>query len=202
MKAMLFTMPTIPATIEERRTLRPIGRNTERYQRMIAELRQLAVAADSYGYTAFATTEHHFHTEGAEANPHPMLLFADLAARTEQLMFIPLSLVLPARDPIRLAEEVALFDQLYPGPRRGRDRAGVPETVGPDSRPAHERRLADQRGVRSHQPRDLRRIPPGPPQGVDAGRVRARRAPLPGAVPPRRGDHRLGGDGVDAHLRR
>src|SRR5581483_5014127 len=26
-----------------------------------------------------------------------------------------LSLVLPARDPIRLAEEIALFDQLYPG---------------------------------------------------------------------------------------
>jgi alkanesulfonate monooxygenase SsuD/methylene tetrahydromethanopterin reductase-like flavin-dependent oxidoreductase (luciferase family) len=44
-----------------------------------------------------------------------MLLFADLAARTKRLMFIPLSLVLPARDPIRVAEEVALFDQLFPG---------------------------------------------------------------------------------------
>jgi alkanesulfonate monooxygenase SsuD/methylene tetrahydromethanopterin reductase-like flavin-dependent oxidoreductase (luciferase family) len=112
---MLFAMPTIPATIEERRKLRPIGRNTERYQRMLEELRALATAADDYGFTAFATTEHHFHTEGAEANPHPLLLFADLAARTKRLMFIPLSLVLTAADPIRIAEEVALFDQLYPG---------------------------------------------------------------------------------------
>ena len=32
MKFMLFALPTIPATFEERRALRPIGRNTERYQ--------------------------------------------------------------------------------------------------------------------------------------------------------------------------
>ncbi len=115
MKVMLFAMPTIPATVEERASLRPIGRNTERYQMMIAELRALAKLADEYGYDAFATTEHHFHTEGAEANPNPLLLFADLAARTERLMFIPLSIVLPAADPIRTAETVALFDQLFPG---------------------------------------------------------------------------------------
>jgi alkanesulfonate monooxygenase SsuD/methylene tetrahydromethanopterin reductase-like flavin-dependent oxidoreductase (luciferase family) len=115
MKVMLFAMPTIPATIDERRELRPIGRSTERYQRMLEELRTLATMADDLGYTAFATTEHHFHTEGAEANPSPLLLFADLAARTKRLMFIPLSLVLTAADPIRIAEEIALFDQLYPG---------------------------------------------------------------------------------------
>ena len=32
MKVDLFAMPTIPATHEERERLRPIGRNTERYQ--------------------------------------------------------------------------------------------------------------------------------------------------------------------------
>ena len=43
MKVSVFAMPTIPATIEERRVLRPIGRNTERYQMMLDELRTIAV---------------------------------------------------------------------------------------------------------------------------------------------------------------
>jgi alkanesulfonate monooxygenase SsuD/methylene tetrahydromethanopterin reductase-like flavin-dependent oxidoreductase (luciferase family) len=115
MKVIVFAMPTIPATMEERRRLRPLGRNTERYQLMLHELRTIATLADELGYDAFASTEHHFHTEGGEANPHPLLLFADLAGRTKNLMFVTLSLVLPAGDPIRIAEEVALFDQLYPG---------------------------------------------------------------------------------------
>ena len=40
MKSMLFMLPTIPATYEERERLRPIGRNNERTQRMIAEVMQ------------------------------------------------------------------------------------------------------------------------------------------------------------------
>ena len=72
-------------------------------------------ACDDLGYTAFATTEHHFHTEGGEANPNPLLMFAHLAALTKNLMFIPTSIVLTAADPIRTAEDVALFDQMYPG---------------------------------------------------------------------------------------
>ena len=35
MKIDLFAMPTVPATNEEREALRPIGRNSERYQRML-----------------------------------------------------------------------------------------------------------------------------------------------------------------------
>ena len=40
MKFMMFVLPTIPATFEERRNLRPIGRNNERYQQMLDELRR------------------------------------------------------------------------------------------------------------------------------------------------------------------
>jgi hypothetical protein len=39
MKFMMFVLPTIPGTFEERRALRPIGRNNERYQQMLDELR-------------------------------------------------------------------------------------------------------------------------------------------------------------------
>ena len=38
MKVSVFAMPTIPATLKERKALRPIGRNTEYYQRMLDEV--------------------------------------------------------------------------------------------------------------------------------------------------------------------
>jgi hypothetical protein len=34
MKFMLFVLPTVPGTLEDRKRLRPIGRNNERYQQM------------------------------------------------------------------------------------------------------------------------------------------------------------------------
>ena len=68
MKFMLFVLPTVPATLEERKRLRPIGRNNERYQQMLDELRKLAVFADDAGFDVFATTEHHLHSEGYETS--------------------------------------------------------------------------------------------------------------------------------------
>src|SRR3954447_10352605 len=110
MKVTVFAMPTVPATVEERIALRPIGRNPERYQMMVQELRGLVQLADDYGITAFATTEHHFHTEGGEGNPNPLLMFSHLAGLTKNITYIPLSIVLSAEDPLRVAENVALFD--------------------------------------------------------------------------------------------
>jgi len=120
MKFMLFVLPTVPGTLEDRKRLRPIGRNTERYQQMLDELRQLAVLADEAGFDVMATTEHHFHSEGYETSVAPLLLYADLAARTKRIKFSPLGLVLPAWDPLRAAEELAVLDQLT----RGRIYAG------------------------------------------------------------------------------
>jgi alkanesulfonate monooxygenase SsuD/methylene tetrahydromethanopterin reductase-like flavin-dependent oxidoreductase (luciferase family) len=94
MKFMLFVLPTVPANLEERKRLRPIGRNNERYQQMLDELRKLAVFADEAGFDVFATTEHHFHSEGYETSVAPLLLYADLAARTQRIKFSPLGLVL------------------------------------------------------------------------------------------------------------
>ena len=37
MKFMMFVLPTVPGTLEERQHLRPIGRNNERYQQMLNE---------------------------------------------------------------------------------------------------------------------------------------------------------------------
>lgn len=115
MKFQLFTLPTIPATLEERAAKRPIGRDNDAFQAMIAEVRELAVMADEAGFDLFSTTEHHFHSEGFEASVQPMMLYADLAARTKNISFAPLSLVLPANDPLRVAEQVAYLDHLSGG---------------------------------------------------------------------------------------
>jgi alkanesulfonate monooxygenase SsuD/methylene tetrahydromethanopterin reductase-like flavin-dependent oxidoreductase (luciferase family) len=115
LKLDLFAMPTIPSTNEERASLRPIGRNTERYQLMLEELRRLVVLADELGVDAFSTTEHHFHTEGGEVSVNPVLLYADFAARTKQIRLAPMSIVLPTSDPIRVAEDMAILDQLTRG---------------------------------------------------------------------------------------
>ena len=115
MKVDLFAMPTVPATFEERERLRPIGRSTERYQMMLEELRNLAILADELGIDAYSTTEHHFHTEGGELSVNPILLFADFAARTKRIKFAPMSVVLTTADPIRVAEDMAILDQLTKG---------------------------------------------------------------------------------------
>ena len=115
MKFQLFVLPTVPATMEERERLRPIGRNNERFQMMIDEVRTLCTIADDAGFDCFSTTEHHFHSEGYEASVAPLLLYADLAARTKRIKFAPLALVLPAGDPLRAAEQIAYLDHLTKG---------------------------------------------------------------------------------------
>jgi alkanesulfonate monooxygenase SsuD/methylene tetrahydromethanopterin reductase-like flavin-dependent oxidoreductase (luciferase family) len=115
LKLHLLTLPKMPGTAEEYAALRPIGRNVERYQAMLHEVEEIALLAEEYGFDAFGTTEHHFHTEGREAMPSPLLFYAKIAQQTKNLIFMPTSLVLPARDPLRTAEDVALFDSMFPG---------------------------------------------------------------------------------------
>jgi alkanesulfonate monooxygenase SsuD/methylene tetrahydromethanopterin reductase-like flavin-dependent oxidoreductase (luciferase family) len=115
MKFNLFILPTIPATFEEREQLRPIGRNNDKYQQMLEEVRAIAQLADEMGFDAMSTTEHHFHSEGYEASVAPLMLYTDLAARTKRIKFASLGLVLPTWDPIRVAEEVAVLDHLTKG---------------------------------------------------------------------------------------
>lgn len=115
MKFTLFILPTIPATFAERERLRPIGRNNDKYQQMLEEVRQIAQFVDEVGFDALGTTEHHFHSEGLEASVAPLLLYTDLAARTKRIKFASLGLVLPTWDPLRVAEEIAVLDHLTKG---------------------------------------------------------------------------------------
>lgn len=115
MKFMLFMLPTIPATYEERERLRPIGRNVGRMQLMLDQVRTITTYADGAGFDAVTLTEHHFHSEGLEVSVAPITFLADLAARTQRIKLATLVLALPTWDPIRLAEEIAMLDHLSKG---------------------------------------------------------------------------------------
>jgi len=74
--------------------------------------------ADRHGFEAIWTPERHFHEFGG-LYPNPSVLSAAIAATTERLLIRAGSVVLPLHDPLRVAEEWALVDNL------SRGRAGV-----------------------------------------------------------------------------
>jgi alkanesulfonate monooxygenase SsuD/methylene tetrahydromethanopterin reductase-like flavin-dependent oxidoreductase (luciferase family) len=50
-----------------------------------------------------------------EASVSPLILYSHLAAKHKRIHFAPLAVVLPTWDPIRLAEEIAILDNLTQG---------------------------------------------------------------------------------------
>ena len=95
MKFGIFTNPAMPGVITDGKKLAPIGRNNERYQELLDELKRICFAAEELGFDSFSTTEHHFHSEGIEMSVAPLLLYTDLAARTERIRFAPLAMYSP-----------------------------------------------------------------------------------------------------------
>ena len=115
MKFMLFVLPTVPGTLEERKRCGRSAATPNATSRCSTSCASSPCSPTTPGFDVFATTEHHFHSEGYETSVAPLLLYADLAARTKRIKFSPLGLVLPAWDPIRAAEELAVLDQLTKG---------------------------------------------------------------------------------------
>jgi natural product biosynthesis luciferase-like monooxygenase protein len=70
--------------------------------------------ADRHGFEAIWTPERHFHEFGG-LYPNPSVLSAAIAATTERLQIRAGSVVLPLHDPLRVAEEWALVDNLSGG---------------------------------------------------------------------------------------
>lgn len=114
MKFMYFFLPTIPATLEERRALRPIANRTDRWQRMIDEVVELARLAEDVGFDAVCFPEHHLHSEGLEIGSLPVLT-QHVIHNTKRIKVGPIGYVLPGWNPLRLALEIAWLDQLTKG---------------------------------------------------------------------------------------
>ena len=115
-KVILQLYPTIHAKDEEeRRALRPIGRNVERYQDAIQGTFDIARFADEAGLWGISLIEHHFHSEGYELGPSPGVINAWWGAITKNIRVGQLGYVMSTQHPIRIAEETAVLDHMTKG---------------------------------------------------------------------------------------
>ena len=113
-KVILQVYPTVGDTTEMARR-RPIGRDSDAYQAMLASLVELVQAADTLGYWGITHVEHHAHSEGLEISPDPLLLNVYLGHFTKRLMHGQLGIVVPTHDPVRLAAQIAIADHMLKG---------------------------------------------------------------------------------------
>lgn len=109
----VFFLPSIGS--RERMSAGMAGRDPGLYQEMLADIRELAIAADGLGYDAIAFTEHHFHIEGFEISNNPVLLDTFVAGHTKRIRVGQLGIVLPASSPLRVAEDIAMLDHISGG---------------------------------------------------------------------------------------
>ena len=78
---------------------------------MLDNLRQHTVLAEEQlGFEAMWLGEHHFGAYGIGDLPNPILLGADLAARTYRIRIGQMANIAPWWHPIRLAEDLAILE--------------------------------------------------------------------------------------------
>lgn len=87
----------------------PEARHTGRYQAAL----EMAEYADTHGFTAVSGEEHHLAATGWL--PSPLILAAAIAGRTRRVRISINALIVPLYDPIRLAEDIAVLDNLALG---------------------------------------------------------------------------------------
>jgi alkanesulfonate monooxygenase SsuD/methylene tetrahydromethanopterin reductase-like flavin-dependent oxidoreductase (luciferase family) len=112
-KVSLFYLPTIGSRAEMEQGC--AGLRGDLYDRMLAELSQQARLADEAGYDSISFTEHHFHVEGFEISNNPVLLDLFVGMQTKRIRVGQLGIVLPAQNPIRVAEDIAMLDHMTGG---------------------------------------------------------------------------------------
>ena len=90
-------------------------------------LRQQTIMAEALGFEAIWLGEHHFGLYGAGDLPNPILLGADLAARTSRIRIGQMANIATWWHPIRLAEDLAILDNMT----RGRVEVGFGRGIWP-----------------------------------------------------------------------
>ena len=113
MKVGVFYLPSVGPREEVLKGM--AGNRPELYQNMLHDLLDQTRLADDLGYDAVAFTEHHFHVEGFEISNNPVLLGLYVGAHTKRIRVGQLGIVLPATNPLRVAEDIAMLDHMTGG---------------------------------------------------------------------------------------
>lgn len=86
------------------------------WDRTVAMMRQQTQIGEDAGFKTVWLTEHHFaHNGYLNATPNPVLMCADLAAHSKKIRVGQAPIVLPDWHPLRVAEDVALLDNMTEG---------------------------------------------------------------------------------------
>jgi alkanesulfonate monooxygenase SsuD/methylene tetrahydromethanopterin reductase-like flavin-dependent oxidoreductase (luciferase family) len=112
-KASLFYLPTLGNRAEIEAGM--AGLRDDLYQQMLREVLEQVRLADELGYDSVSFTEHHFHIEGFELSNNPVLLDLYCGLQTRRIRVGQLGIVLPASNPIRVAEDIAMLDHMTGG---------------------------------------------------------------------------------------
>jgi alkanesulfonate monooxygenase SsuD/methylene tetrahydromethanopterin reductase-like flavin-dependent oxidoreductase (luciferase family) len=113
MKVSLFYLPGVGSREDVEHGM--AGLRPELYQQMLSDLTAEAKRGDELGYDSISFTEHHFHVEGFELSNNPVLLDLYIAMQTKNIRVGQLGIVLPAQNPIRVAEDIAMLDHMSGG---------------------------------------------------------------------------------------
>lgn len=81
--------------------------------RLYPEAVRMAEYADRHGFHSINLSEHHGADDGY--NPSPMILASAIAARTEKVRIVFTVMILPLHDPVRVAEDIAVLDNVSGG---------------------------------------------------------------------------------------
>ena len=85
------------------------------YHELLDETREITEYCDQNKWDSIWYTEHHFNHEGMESCTNPLMMGVDAAARTNQIRIGQACNVITFHNPIQMAEDVALLDQLSKG---------------------------------------------------------------------------------------
>jgi alkanesulfonate monooxygenase SsuD/methylene tetrahydromethanopterin reductase-like flavin-dependent oxidoreductase (luciferase family) len=85
------------------------------YHELLDETREITEYCDQSKWDSIWYTEHHFNHEGMESLTNPLMMGVDAAARTKDIRIGQACNVITFHNPIRMAEDIALLDQLSKG---------------------------------------------------------------------------------------
>jgi len=89
--------------------------NQKPYDKLLDETREITEYCDETKWDSIWYTEHHFNHEGMESLTNPLMMGVDAAARTKDIRIGQACNVITFHNPIRMAEDIALLDQLSKG---------------------------------------------------------------------------------------
>ena len=89
--------------------------NKKPYTQLLDDVRDITEYCDKNNWNSIWYTEHHFNHEGMETCTNPLMMCADVVARTNQIRLGQACNTITFHNPIRLAEDIATLDQMSKG---------------------------------------------------------------------------------------